>query len=66
MHTYLDCPFPTAWTADELASAVPRRLSAAFAAGIPFDASSGACVPAFLRARRRPVDHGLPILFRVR
>jgi len=65
MHTYLDCPFPTAWTADELASAVPRRLSAAFEAGIPFD-SSGARMPAFARARRRPVDHGLPTLFRVR
>lgn len=66
MHTRIDCPFPVAWTADELASAVPRRLSSAFEAAIPTDMSSGARMPAFARARRRTVDHGLPTLFRVR
>jgi hypothetical protein len=66
MHTRLDCPFPVAWTADELASAVPRRLSSAFEAGIPSDTSPGARMPAFARARRRTADHGLPTLFRVR
>ncbi|MDR7194742.1 hypothetical protein [Luteimonas terrae] len=66
MHTRLDCPFPVAWTADELASAVPRRLSSAFDAGIPSDTSPGTHMPAFARARRRTVDHGLPSLFRVR
>ena len=65
MHASNDCPFPVAWTADELASAVPRRLSSAFEAGIPTDVS-GARMPAFARTRRRTVDHGLPTLFRVR
>ncbi|MCD9098159.1 hypothetical protein LU699_11315 [Luteimonas fraxinea] len=66
MHTRIDCPFPVAWTADELASAVPRRLSAAFEAGIPTDMSSGARMPVFARTRRHTVDRGLPNLFRVR
>ena len=66
MHTRIDCPFPIAWTADELASAVPRRLSYAFEAGIPTDMSSGTRIPAFARARRHTVDHALPTLFRVR
>ncbi|MDR6993193.1 hypothetical protein [Luteimonas sp. 3794] len=66
MHTRIDCPFPVAWTADELASAVPRRLSSAFEAGIPAEPSPGARMPAFARARRRTVTHGLPSLFRVR
>lgn len=66
MHTRIDCPFPVAFTADELASAVPRRLSAAFEAGIAPDISPSARVPAFARPRRRIVDHGLPTLFRVR
>ena len=66
MHTRIDCPFPVAWTADELASAVPRRLSFAFEAGIPTDIPTGARMPAFVRARPRTVDHGLPTLFRVR
>ena len=66
MHTRIGCPFPVAWTADELASAVPRRLSSAFEAGIPPDISPYARMPTFARARRRTVDHGLPILFRVR
>jgi len=66
MHTRIDCPFPVAWTADELASAVPRRLSSIFEAGIPADMSPGTRMPAFARTRRRIADHGLPTLFRVR
>ncbi|VXB22715.1 conserved hypothetical protein [Luteimonas sp. 9C] len=66
MHTRIDCPFPVAWTADELAGAMPRRLSAHFEAGIPAGPPSAARMPTFARARRRTVDHGLPILFRVR
>lgn len=66
MHARIDCPFPVAWTADELASAVPLRLSAAFEAGIPSDIPPGARLPAFTRARRRTADHSLPTLFRVR
>ena len=66
MHASYDCPFPVAWTADELASAVPRRLSSAFEVGIPTDVPTGPRMPAFARTRRRTVDHGLPTLFRVR
>ena len=65
MHTRNDCPFPVAWTADELANAVPRPLSSLFEAGFPPHDGAGR-PPAFARARRRPLDRGLPTLFRVR
>jgi len=65
MKTFHDCPFPAAWTADELAGAVPRPLSSLFAAGMPADAGTTRSA-AFARVRRRPLDRGLPTLFRVR
>ena len=65
MKTFHDCPFPAAWSADELIGAVPRPLSSLFANGIPAD--TGALRPTSLtRIRRRPFDRGLPTLFRVR
>ncbi|NYZ63558.1 hypothetical protein [Luteimonas deserti] len=65
MNARFDCPFPAAWTADELADSVSRPVSSLFVSGIPLapDAtrrSTGA------RLRTRPLDRGLPVLFRVR
>lgn len=64
MHTRFDCPFPSAWTADELADAMPRPVSSLFVAGIPLEVSA-AQPPAGVRLRRRPLDRSLPTLFRV-
>lgn len=64
MHTYR--PFPVTFTADELADAMPRRLSSLDCVGTAPTAASGLREPGALRRARRPLDRGLPTLFRVR
>lgn len=66
MKTPFDSPFPAPWTADELADAVPRRLSSLF----DFDVATAAHAPhvpaAAALARRYAVRSGMPGLFQVR
>lgn len=65
MKTFQDCPFPAAWTVDELVGAVPRPLSSLFASGIPVEPHATRA-GTFARNHCRPLDRGLPTLFRVR
>lgn len=66
MKTAVDCPFPVAWTSDELADAVPRRVSALFAAAITPPGMTAGPDGVPRRNTRRLLDRGLPTLFRVR
>lgn len=64
MKTFDDCPFPTAWTAEELTDAMPRRLSTLFASGIPVADAPGRRGGS-ARVRGLRPERGLPTLFRV-
>lgn len=66
MKTPFDCPFPVGWTADDLADAVPRRLSALFAPGIATARDLPHLPASTALAHRYPVRSNLPTLFQVR
>lgn len=66
MKTAFDFPFPSSWTADDLAAAVPRRLSASFDAAAVFASSGGRHAQSFARNTRPVLGRDLPTLFRVR
>lgn len=66
MKTAFDFPFPSSWTADDLAAAVPRRLSASFDATAVLASPGGRRAPVFARNTHHAPGRDLPALFRVR
>ena len=66
MKTAFDLPFPSSWTADDLAAAVPRPLSASFDASLLPAAPAGRRAVVFGRATCPTLARDLPLLFRVR
>ncbi|RPD84010.1 hypothetical protein [Luteimonas sp. 100069] len=66
MKTAFDLPFPSSWTADDLAAAVPRPLSASFDASLASASPPGRRAVVFGRAIRPTLGRDLPLLFRVR
>jgi hypothetical protein len=66
MKTPLDSPFPTPWTADELADAVPRPLSSLFDVDFTTAVPAPHVPAAVALARRYAVRSDMPGVFQVR
>ena len=68
LKTPFDFPFPAAWTADDLAEAVPRPLSLPLDFALPAGAMPARrrIAATVLHAPRFPVRSELPPLFQIR